>query len=81
MTGLIPVMYSLSQVTGKKLCSTKISSNVFLSMLFICSFDRSFPSKVIASSFTFLGKRSQWPNNLNSGAHLYEKQMKNIAEI
>jgi hypothetical protein len=60
--------------------SPEIRSNVSLAMLFICSFDRSFPSKVIPSYFTFLDKRIQWPHNLNSGTHLYEQHMKNIAE-
>jgi hypothetical protein len=52
-----------------------------LVMLFKCSVQRSFLSKVIPRSFTFLDQRINWLNNVNSDRCLCEHQMRSIAII
>lgn len=58
-----------------------IPANVFSAMSFVCSFQRSFRSKVIPVWFTFLDQGIEWLNNLSLGKRLSERRVKSIVVL
>jgi hypothetical protein len=61
--------------------SIEILVNVLVDMLFICSFQRSFQSKVVPIYFMFLDQGTEWLNNFNSRRCLCEHWVKSTAIV